>query len=125
MWPPNNYLFADFRPPLHPSKLPGWILTSDSFGNVHTVLNSASILAAPRTVVPSEMLAGAVHSPCRFLCLIHADPDPLQNVSENQYQQMRKAIIRMILATDVAYPGRDTRWGTAEDLHGTRGDRAE
>jgi hypothetical protein len=42
------------------------------------------------------------HAAAGFLCLIHADPDPLQNVSENQYQQMRKAIIRMILATDVA-----------------------
>jgi hypothetical protein len=42
------------------------------------------------------------HAAAGFLCLIHADPDPLQNISESQYQQMRKAIIKMILSTDVA-----------------------
>merc|ERR1719201_22607 len=37
-----------------------------------------------------------------FLCLLNADPDPLQNISESQYQQIRKAIVRMILSTDVS-----------------------
>ena len=71
------------------------------------------------------MISARTVCPFRFLCLIHADPDPLQNVSENQYQQMRKAIIRMILATDVAYLGRDNRFPTATDWHGIRTDRAE
>jgi hypothetical protein len=42
------------------------------------------------------------HAAAGFLCLLNADPDPLQNISESQYQQMRKAIVRMILSTDVS-----------------------
>jgi hypothetical protein len=43
------------------------------------------------------------HAAAGFLCLLNADPDPLQNISESQYQQMRKAIVRMILSTDVSH----------------------
>jgi cAMP-specific phosphodiesterase 4 len=42
------------------------------------------------------------HAAAGFLCLLNADPDPLQNISESQYQQIRKAIVRMILSTDVS-----------------------
>ena len=42
------------------------------------------------------------HAAAGFLCLLSLEKDPLQNMSEDQYQQVRKAVIKMILATDIA-----------------------
>jgi len=42
------------------------------------------------------------HVSAGFLCMLSCEPDPLCNVSEDQFQLIRKAIVKMILSTDLS-----------------------